>query len=255
MTTLGCVSTADLDGINTRLGELHVQTLELRKEVATRNQITEVENDLKQRIDGVTASNADLKADIDSLTRQVERLQAKLDETNFELSQLTQQIKATNLELQAVRAAAEQAQSSRPSPTAPRPTARLDETDPKTLYDTAYDDYLAGNYDLAILGFSRYLEHHGETDLADNAAYWLGECYYHQGQYQRAVRQFAAVLAFPGSDRTASAQIKKGYAHLELGQRDKGVADLTRVACDFAGTDEALLATQRLKEMGFDPEC
>ena len=177
------------------------------------------------------------------------------DKDELRLRQLTQQVKAAQLELQAVRVATEKAQISRPTQVSPRATARLDETDPKALYDTAYDDYSAGNYDLAILGFSRYLEHHGETDLADNAAYWLGECYYHQGQYRRAARQFATVLTYPGSDRTASAQLKKGYAHLELGQRDKGIADLTKVVCQFTGTDEALLARQRLTELGFDPEC
>lgn len=254
---LGCVSASDLDGIETRLSDIEVQTLKLQKQNADRDQLLAVEKNLENRIDKVTSSHADIQADVDHLSLQVERLQSKLDETNFQLSQLIQQIKAVNLELQSIRTVAEQAgrsQGARPS-SSRTSAARLDETDPQALYDTAYDDYLAGSYDLAILGFSRYLDHHVDTELADNATYWLGECYYHLDQYRRAVDQFAKVLQFSGSDRIPSAHIKKAYAHLELGQNEAGRQDLNRVACDFAGTDEALLAEQRLTEMGFDPDC
>ena len=258
MAALGCVSTSDLDGIETRLADLQIQSLQLQKQNATRDQLLAVEDDLKKRIDKVGSSHADIQADIDRLELQVERLESKLDETNFHLSQLIQQLKGTQLELQGLRRATEEARrndgpAAVPAP-APRPSD-LDETDPEALYSTAYNDYLAGNYDLAIIGFSSYLELHGTTDQADNATYWLGECYYKQAKFEKAVRQFAAVLEFTGSDRTASARIRKAYAHLELGEKSLGEADLQKVVCDFGGTDEAHLARQRLLELGFDPEC
>lgn len=258
MAALGCVSTSDLEPIQTQLADLQVQTLKNQKQAATRDQLLAVEQDLKQRVDDVTASHDEIKADIDHLGLQIERLQAKLDDTNFSLNQLIQLIKATQLELQGIRRAAEETRRNAEGPTPvvpPRPPADLDETDPQALYDTAYNDYLAGNYDLAILNFSQYLQHHGETDLADNATFWLGECYYHQKQYSKAVEQFSKVLALNDSDRLASARIKRAYAYLELGQGENGILDLKTVACEFSGTDEALLAQQRLQELGFDPDC
>ena len=256
---LGCVSASDLEPITTQLSDLQIQTLQIQKDAATRDQLLAVERALKERVEKVTASHDEIRTEIDHLGLQIERLESKLDDTNFNLSQLIQLIKATQLELQSIRRSAEDARrqtgsGSAQSPTA-RPPAGLDETEPQALYDTAYNDFLAGNYDLAILGFRRYLQHHSDTDLADNATFWLGECYHHQGKFIKAVEQFSKVLEIETSDRFASAKIRRAYTYLELGRRDEGIADLRSVACRFTGTDEALLALQRLQELGFDPGC
>ena len=125
-------------------------------------------------------------------------------------------------------------------------------TDPQALYDTAYNDYLEGNYD-PILGFHQYAETYRSTELADNAVYWIGECYYRQSKFQKAIEQFDEVLTrFERSDHRPSALLKKGYAYFELGQRAQGVVHLQNVIREYAGTDEAHLANQRLREMGVE---
>lgn len=253
--TLGCLSSSDLDGLETQLRDVQVQLLELRKEAPRAEDLARLEQALDDRLSSLVRSQTDLVNDVDELTEQVERLQAKLDDTNFRLAQLAQQIAATNQELQAVRSAAEEARREQPAPPRRRATTP-DSSDPQVVYDSAYNAYVAGNLDLAILGFRQYLDEHAQTALADNATYWLGECYYRQGRFRQAVERYDEVLGdFEESDRAASAQLKKAYALLELGNRDEGIDELRRAACDYVGTDEALLAQQRLEELGFDAGC
>ncbi len=126
-------------------------------------------------------------------------------------------------------------------------------SDPKSLYDASYNDYLKGNHDLAIRGFQQYLDEFPGTDLADNATYWIGESYYRQRRFRQAIQQFDEVLARYGrSDKTAGALLKKGYSHLELGERAPGIGELQKVLRQFPTSDEANLARQRLREIGVD---
>ncbi len=56
--------------------------------------------------------------------------------------------------------------------------------------------------------------------------------------------------SYPRSDKAASAILKKGYSHLQLGENGPGVAQLQRVIREHATSDEADLARQRLRELG-----
>lgn len=246
---LGCVSSSDLDTIKTQLQEIQLQVLQLQKQSPDKAEIAQLEATIDEHVQALLKSQADSRADLGALSGRIERLETKLEDTHFRLAQLSQQIAATNQELQAVRNAAEEVRI-RPAV----PPAAVNPADPQALYDTAYNDYLQGNYDLAILGFHQYAETYRSTEQADNATYWLGECYYRQGKFQQAIEKFDEVLTrFEHSDRTASALLKKGYAYFELGQRAQGVVHLQNVIREYAGTDEASLATQHLEEMGVEP--
>lgn len=248
-----CSSSTEFEEIKTQLADIQLQVLQIQKQGTSKEEVSALETSLSSRFDELLRSEADGRADLLALETQIEQLESKLEDTNFRLQQLSQQIAATNQELQAmIRRAAEEARASanrvRQQPVNP--------TDPRALYDTAYNDYLQGNFDLAILAFRRYLENYRGTDLADNATYWIGECYYRQGSFQKAIEQFDDVLSrFDSSDRTPSALLKKGYAYLQLGQRAQGAVHLQTVICEHGSTDEAALANQRLQELGIDVEC
>lgn len=250
---LGCSSGTELTTqVNSQLTDIQIELLKLQKASPDKESISALETALEQRTQDLLESNAGLRLEVQQLTQQVEQLEGKLEATNFRLAQLSQQISATNQELQAVRSVAEAAQERVITP----PPAVINPTDPRELYDTAYNDYSQGNYDLAILAFRRYTENHPNTELADNATYWIGECYYSQNKFKQAIDQFDRVLSdFPGSDRIPSSLLKKGYAYLELGQRAPGIVQLQNVSCEYSGTDEAHLALQRLSQMGIDVDC
>lgn len=240
----GCVSSSDIDGLRAQLAEIQRQVLQLQMQAASKEEVANLQQDLKVQTDQLLKAEADRRADFGNLSSQIAALQGQLEDTNYRLSQLSQQIASTNQDLKAVRSATT-------PPGVPPAPGVTPVSDPETLYQTAYSDYLRGNYDLALLGFRQYLESFPDTDLADNASYWIGECYYRQQKFADAIAEYDKVLdRWPRSDKTASAQLKRGYAQIELGRKDDGVRQLQSVVRDFPNSDEANLARQRLQSLG-----
>ena len=104
------------------------------------------------------------------------------------------------------------------------------------------------NFD-SVMGLE-YLRVFPGTEQADNAVYWIGEAYYRQRRFRQAIAQFDEVLnRYPRSDKLPSAALKKGYAHLELGERSQGLVQLQYVEREYPNSDEANLARERLREI------
>jgi tol-pal system protein YbgF len=120
-----------------------------------------------------------------------------------------------------------------------------------TLYSNGLRDITSGKYDLARQEFQDYLKYYGETDLASNAQFYLGEIAYSQKNYDQAVSEFDKVLNnYPKSFKLAPARLRKGMALIELGQKTSGVRELREVVKRYPGTDEERKARAKLKELG-----
>jgi len=246
LTMAGCVSSTDIDALHDQIAEVQRQAAQLQQQGSSKQEVAGLDATIKRQTEALLKAEADMRLDINSLSAQIAQLQDKLEDTNYRLAQVSQQIAATNQDLKA----------SRTPPAVPGSPAdtQAATADPETLYQTSYSDYLRGNYDLAMLGFKQYLEAFPETDLADNAIYWIGECFYRQQKFVEAIAEYDKVLKqFVRSDKTASALLKKGFALLEQGQKKDGIAQLQSVVKSFPSSDEANLAKQRLQSLGVDP--
>jgi tol-pal system protein YbgF len=119
------------------------------------------------------------------------------------------------------------------------------------LYSNALRDVNGKHYDLATQEFQDYLKYYGDTDLASNAQFYLGEVAYNQGQFQVALDSYNKVIEnYPKSFKTASARMRKGFCLSELGQKASAVRELRAVVRLYPGTDEAKRSAAKLKEMG-----
>ncbi|MES1245832.1 MAG: tol-pal system protein YbgF [Acidobacteriota bacterium] len=261
----GCVTPQDIEGLQAQLSDIQRQVLQIQKQSPSKeevsSQVSSLGADVGRRMESLLKTEADMQVKLQDLSSQIDELQAKLEDTNYRLAQLSQQIAATNQELKSFRSAAPPANpagtalpdGSQPQTPPPANPGGGPSADPQALYNGAYNDYLKGNYDLALREFQEYLQNFPSTDLADNATYWSGECYYRQRRFRQAVTLFDAVLEkFPRSDKVPAATLKKGYAHLELGERSQGVVQLRHVIRTYPNSDEANLARQRLREIGVD---
>ena len=118
---------------------------------------------------------------------------------------------------------------------------------PRDLYQQAYSDFARKNYELAIQGFQEYLRLYRETDLADNAQYWIGECLMAQSKFEDAVTAFNALLRdFVSSDKIPDARYKKGVALEALGRRSQAILEYRFVVERFPGAPAARLAREKL---------
>ncbi len=244
---------SQLDSMEQQLADIQRQVLQIQKQGSSKEEVAGLQTQAAEQGRNLLKAQADIQLELQSLSSLIEQLEGKLEDTNYRLAQLSQQIAATNQQIKGLRPG-----DASPAPGGatggPVPGNGNAAADPETLYRTAYNDYLRGNYDLAILGFRQYIESFGSTDLADNASYWIGESYYRQKRFQDAIREFDNVVnQYPNSDKVASALLRKGYAYLELGEQSKGVVQLQNVIRKFPRSDEANLARQQLTTLGIDP--
>jgi tol-pal system protein YbgF len=142
------------------------------------------------------------------------------------------------------------AQQTVPAPAAATPPQNQ-APPPDQLYSSALSDFNAGKNDLASQEFAQYLQFYGTTDLAGNAQFYLGEIDYRKGNYPAAVQDYNKVLdQYPGGNKAAAAQLKKGFALLESNQRDAGVKELRSLISRFPKSPEAVQARERLNRLG-----
>jgi tol-pal system protein YbgF len=122
---------------------------------------------------------------------------------------------------------------------------------PDVLYNNGLADFNAGHNDLAAQEFMQFLQVYGNNDLAGNAQFYLGEIDYRRNNFQAAIQDYNKVLdQYPGGNKGAAAQLKKGFALLELGQKDAGVKELQSLIARYPKSPEAIQAKDRLTKLG-----
>ncbi|MFQ5719352.1 MAG: tol-pal system protein YbgF [Acidobacteriota bacterium] len=118
------------------------------------------------------------------------------------------------------------------------------------LFHAAYSDLSRGDTGAAREEFTRFRDTHPGHDLADNAQYWIGECYAAEGRFEEALEAYRMVIDhFPFGDKAAEALLKSGYVLLELGREDEARPVLSQVVDDFPGTGPARRAAARLQHL------
>ena len=119
------------------------------------------------------------------------------------------------------------------------------------LYSNGLRDINGKHYELATQEFQDYLKYYGDTDLASNAQFYLGEIAFMQNQFQQALDFYNKVVEnYPKSFKTASARMRKGFCLSELGQKTAAIRELRAVVRQYPGTDEAKRSAAKLRELG-----
>ncbi len=99
--------------------------------------------------------------------------------------------------------------------------ATLIKTNPAALYNQGYEMYLKGKYAQAITIFREFLQNFPNDALADNAQYWIGECYYSQKMFDRAISEFKKTENYPDGNKVPDAYLKIYYSYNELGKKEE----------------------------------
>ena len=196
------------------------------------NSITSLQSALQKQ-------QGDQGAHLEQLSGQIQALNDTLDELKARLAKVSKQLEDMQSAQQTL--AAQQAQQQ----------AQAQAPPPDVLYNNALRDFTAGKNDLAIQEFTDYIKFYSNTDLAGNAYFYLADIEYRQGNFQKAVKDYDQVIQnFPTGNKAPAAQLKKGFALLELGQTDDGVAELRHVIQRYPRSNEALQAKERLRKLG-----
>jgi tol-pal system protein YbgF len=192
------------------------------------NTLTSGLQKMTQAVDGIRGQN---DATTKELRTSLKTLNDSVKELDTELSSARAQIGSLSREVTASKTTAE-------------PLAGPDD-----LWRSAYVDYSAGNYELAISGYQEFLSKYPQDARAADAQLRIGDALKQQKKYDLAITQYDIVLQkYPESDKTGAALLKKGLTQAETNQ-PQASSTLTEVVKKFPGTTEAITAQAKLKEL------
>ena len=213
---------------------------------------TDAANKVATAIEGLQSSlnkqQQDRGAQVDQISGQIQALNDTMDELKVRLAKLSKQFEDMQAAQQSMAAQQTQAQQ--------QAQAIAQAPPPDVLYNNALRDYNGAKNDLATQEFTDYIKFYPNTDLAGNAYFYMAEINYKAGDFQKAVTNYDLVLQnFPSGNKAAAAQLKKGFALIELGKQDDGIQELKHVVQRYPRTNEAVQAKDRLRKLGAVPKA
>ena len=116
------------------------------------------------------------------------------------------------------------------------------------IYDRTLGYYRDGRYEEAIAGFKKFIKLYPESDLADNAQFWVGECHKTQRRYEEAILAYQGVInGYPKGNKVPSAMLHQAFTFEKI--NDKTTANLVfkKLLRNFPKTKEAEIARKRLE--------
>jgi len=123
-------------------------------------------------------------------------------------------------------------------------------TDKESLYGAAYDLFKEAKYEKSREAFENFLKQYPNTEFSDNAQFWIGECYYFEKKYEKAIIEYEKVTKnFPEGNKVPYALLKQGLSFLKLGDKASGKLLLQQVTKDYPNTSQARIARAKLLEV------
>jgi tol-pal system protein YbgF len=148
------------------------------------------------------------------------------------------------------KAAPAVAQTPRATPLPVAPKTANESVDAMKLYTASVDLLKHGQHAEAIAGFEKFIKSYPTHDYADNAQYWLGECYYDQKDFKTALHEFRRVVQrYPSGNKAPDALLKVGYCYWQLQESGKARDVLEQVVKSYPGTEIAKKAQDKLSEL------
>jgi tol-pal system protein YbgF len=259
-----------------RLSQLEHQNTDLTNKLNTAQEETKkLSADLdtyrkssKQSQQGVREDTATLSATVDQLRKDLQVLTGKLEEADYsiEKSRSTQANTAQEKENRLNRieeigrqnqdriVRIEQYLDLEPSTEALKPSAGAGKKAPdkkelpeNDLYDAAKKAFDRGEFEVARAQFLEFLKRFPKSKNADNAQFWIGEIYFREKWYEKAIMEYQKVIeSYPNGNKVAAALLKQGLAFFNLDEKANARLILKEMIRKYPKSDEAKIAKKKL---------
>lgn len=136
-------------------------------------------------------------------------------------------------------------------------TARASKVDKKQQAAMALDDYKAayavyndGRIEEARAAFIAFVDKYPGHAYADNARYWVGECFYDVRDFENARNEFMRVITdYPDGNKVPDAMVKVGLCDQNLGRFDDARNMYDSVILTYPDSDAAGVAVKFMSRL------
>jgi tol-pal system protein YbgF len=261
----GCATSKDLrtvsHSLGTKISAVENDLSSIKKEVA---HLHETSTQIEARSKSLSKNQADAGADVISLRDEVRNLRGELETLRNAMSGLESSIKGDeavgirgklddlSFRIQYVEnfigIGKKSEQEKEPAKAA---EGRKDASgiDKEKAYADAYDSFKAGNYAEAREKFRTFIKTFPDTEYSDNAQFWIGECFYVEKEYEKAILEYESVIKnYPKGNKVPNAILKQALAFVKLGDNESAKLLFQRVIREYPNTSPARIARKRLSE-------
>jgi len=268
----GCVNQNEVISLDTRLSELEMRYAETRKKSEA------LKSDIESRADeeqSLRQQSASLRQQITALNEEIRTLSGRIEQLEFQLNrqkqkdteavssgteQLDQMAKSTranderlqrieqylNFETSTQTPAPQKEAAAKITPAEPIPK----ESDEDEIYRQAKQAFDQGDSDAARKKFSELIERYPKSERTDNAQFWIGEIYYREKWYEKAILEYQKVIEnYPKGNKVPASLLKQGFAFLNLGDKSNARIILQELIRKYPKTNEAKIAKEKLDEL------
>lgn len=273
----GCASIPQMNQLALRIDALESQQADLSTKLAA---LQKDKKRMRAELDAYRKSNgqaqqeirgntATLSASVDELRKNLQVVTGKLEEADYSMqkSQSAQSATAQEKEARLDQMAQigqqnqtrianiEQYLDLKPPTNGPSPSAgavnkhsvgkRLSEKD---LYEAARKAFDSGRFETAREHFLEFLKRFPKSKDADNAQFWIGEIYYREKWYQKAIMEYQKVIeSYPNGNKVPAALLKQGLAFYNLGEKSNARLILKEMIRKYSKSNEAKIARKELR--------
>jgi tol-pal system protein YbgF len=276
--TTGCALHQDIAILEERLlavefsnKELQKKNLELQKQVQSDlDSIGETrkssDRSLRTQVAGMNADMEGMQQDVRLIKGRIEELEyminrkatddgtsgkkdtERIDEVNLALAKIDQRLIHLEQYLN-VEGKGGKPNVSAPVPAAGSSTKPEEATSAKELYELARQAYDNGEMDKARQTFQKLLKTDPKSAQADNAQFWIGESYYREKWYERAILEYQTVIEkYPKGNKVPAAMLKQGMALLQIDEKSSARLILQELVKNHPKASESKIAAKKLKE-------
>ncbi len=236
-----------IDGVETLISKQKTQTDEA--DTAIRKEYAKLSNDMENLAEQVR--KVDGKADeklyaIEKKSVTPAKLKTELDRIEALITDIS--LRLTNLEK---TIAYDKAEAKKNAAAADVPAdgngASAEAASDIRLYDEALkalekNDTKGAREKLTVL-----MKDFPQSKHADNAQFWIGETYYREKWYQKAILEYQKVIEnYPRGVKVPAAYLKQGLAFFELKEADNAKLILNQLVKKFPDSSEAAVARKKL---------
>ena len=124
---------------------------------------------------------------------------------------------------------------------------------PEEIYKQGLDAYYKGKIEKARDYFERFINTFKNSELYDNALFWIGQTYYTEGKYEKALEIFNKLIRqcqeglITDCNKLPTAMLKKAYSLLKLGQEKEAKEVFKQIISHYPETEEAEISRKKLE--------
>lgn len=215
--------------IRNQLAEQQTMIDDLQKEIQKlRGRIQETENSLKQKTKELEESDSKTQS-------QLGRLDS---DTNSNKERI--QILEKYLNVQSAEKSGFFAEAGSPD------EKQITENE---AYALAKQKFERGDLQGARVAFKEFVKDYANSEQIDNAIFWIGETYFHEKWYEKAILEYQKVLdQFPKGNKVPAALLKQGISFFLLGDKTSAQLIMKELIDKYPQASESQIAAKKLKE-------